>query len=117
MLSPVLTKAGCIKNNMTIVLTTMFLLRSLKYFFDMKNAMVHIAQYKNMKNNGSRAIRNILNMTEFGANAFISLSSINQSNETNDSEDDPIISPIVNMSFIDSGYLASIAKVTDITCK
>ena len=55
-------------------------------------------QYKSKRTNGSIATRNILNMTEFGANAFISLSSMNQSNETKDSDDEPIISPGENMS-------------------
>ena len=82
----------------TIELTIIFRLMSLKYFFNTRYASIHIKLYKNIKAIGSIAAKNILKMVEFGAKAFISLSSINQSNETNDSDDDPIISPGVNIS-------------------
>ena len=76
----------------------MLRLISLQYFGTKQYASDHIAQYKSIRTIGSIATKNILNITEFGANAFISLSSINQSNETNDSDDEPIISPGENMS-------------------
>ena len=90
--------AGCSIYRMTIELTIIFRLISLKYFFNIRYAIIHTRLYKNIKAIGSIAARNILNMVEFGAKAFISLSSMNQSNETNDSDDDPIISPGVNIS-------------------
>ena len=82
----------------TIELTMILRLMSLKYLLDIRYASSHIKLYKNMRNTGSVAAKNILNMTEFGANAFKSLPSTNQSNETKDSDDDPIISPGINTS-------------------
>ena len=73
-------------------------LMSLKYLLDIRYAIVQTKLYKNIRNIGSIAAKNILNMVEFGAKAFISLFSTNQSNETNDTADDPIISPGVNIS-------------------
>ena len=80
------------------MLTTILRLISLQCFVEIKYAIDHIILYKSIKNKGSIAAKNVLKITEFGAKAFISLSSINQSNETNDSDDDPIISPGVNIS-------------------
>ena len=71
---------------------------SLKYLLDIRYASSHTKLYKNMRNIGSIAAKNILNMVEFGAKAFISLFSTSQSNETNDTADDPIISPGLNTS-------------------
>ena len=71
---------------------------SLKYFFNIRYASIHTRLYKNINAIGSIAARNILNMVEFGAKAFMSLSSTSQSNETNDSDDDPIISPGIKIS-------------------
>ena len=96
--SPVLISAGCNKYRITIELTIMFRFISLKYFLDIQYAKVQITQKNSIRNNGSIATRNILKMTEFGANTFMSLSSMNQSNETKDSDDEPTISPGENMS-------------------
>ena len=63
---------------------------SLKYFLKDKCKIIHMMLYKNINISGSKAIRNILNMVAFGANAFISLPWMKQSSDTNDSEDDPI---------------------------
>ena len=71
---------------------------SLKYLLNIRYASIHTKLYKNIKAIGRIAARNILNMVEFGAKAFISLSSMNQSNDTNDSDDDPIISPGIKIS-------------------
>ena len=48
-------------------------------------------QYNSIKNKGSMATKNVLKMTEFGAKPFISLFWVSQSNDTNDSDDEPII--------------------------
>ena len=63
----------------------------------------HTIQYKIIKINGNSDIKNILNMVALGANAFISLSCINQSSDTKASDDTPIISAGENKSFNDCG--------------
>ena len=83
---------------MTIELTIILRLMSLQYFGIKQYAIDHITQYKSIRTIGSIATKNILKMTELGANAFMSLFSMNQSNETNDSDDEPIISPGENIS-------------------
>ena len=91
MLSPALVTAGCNRNRMTIILTTMFLFMSSIYFFNGIQTINHMMIYKIIRNSGSSAIRNVLNIVAFGANPFISLSCMNQSSDTNDSEANPTI--------------------------
>ena len=117
MLKPDLVKAGCNKNSITIILTTIYLLMSLKYVLSAKCIIIHMKLYNSINISGSKAIKNILNMVAFGANTFISLPWMNQSSETNDSEDEPIIFAGVNISFTVSGKLASKASTVDTTCK
>ena len=98
MLSPALVTAGCNRNRMTMMLTTMFLFMSSKYFFKGTHTINHIMIYNIIRNNGSNEIRNVLNIVAFGANAFISLSCMNQSTDTNDSEAKPTTSTGENIS-------------------
>ena len=116
-LKPDLVKAGCNKNNITIKLTTTYLFTSLKYVLNVKCMIIHMMLYTNINISGSKAIRNILNMVAFGANAFISLSWMKQSSDTNDSDDEPIILAGENTSFTVSGKLASKASTVETTCK
>ena len=53
--------------------------------------------------NGNNDIKKILNMVALGANAFISLSCMNQSNDTKASDDTPIISAGENKLYSDCG--------------
>ena len=62
-----------------------------------------MVEYNRIKNIGNNEIRNILNMVELGANAFISLSCIKQSIDTNDSDDDPMVCAGENRSSTTSG--------------
>ena len=98
-----LARAGWSKNKITMMLTTMFLFMSFIDFFDIMYTIAHMIHHRPIKTKGSNDIKNILNMVEFGANPFISLSWINQSIDTNDSELDPIVFAGVSISFNTSG--------------
>ena len=102
-LKPDFVKAGCSMNSITIMLTTMLRLMSSKYFLSNNHIDSHMKLYKMISINGNSDIKNILNMVALGANAFISLSCINQSTDTNASDDTPIISAGENRSVKDSG--------------
>ena len=75
---------------MITILTTILRLISLQCFVEIRYAIDHIMQYKSIRNKGSMATKNVLKMTEFGAKPLISLFWISQSNDTNDSDDEPI---------------------------
>ena len=64
---------------------------------------IHIIEQTTINTIGSKAIKNILNMVEFGTNPFILVSWIKQSTDTNDSELEPIIYAGENKSFKISG--------------
>ena len=81
----------------------MFRLMSTKYFLSSNHIDDHTILYKIIRSNGSKNINNILNMVTLGANAFISLSFINQSIDTKASDDTPIISAGENNSLKDCG--------------
>ena len=98
-----LMSGGWSKNKITMILTTMLLFMSFKHFLKIVCKITHITEYKIIRNIGNNEIRNILNMAALGANAFISLSCIKQSNDTKDSEDDPIVCAGENKSFTTSG--------------
>ena len=74
-----------------------------KYFLSNNHINNHMKLYKMISINGNSDIKNILNIVALGANAFISLSCINQSTDTNASDDTPIISAGENRSVKDSG--------------
>ena len=98
-----LVSAGWSKNKITMMLTTMLLFMSCKHFLKIVCKIAHITEYKMIRNIGNNEIRNILNIAALGANPFISLSCIKQSNDTKDSEDDPIVCAGENKSFTTSG--------------
>ena len=74
-----------------------------KYFLNSNHIDSQIMLYRVISINGNSDIKNILNIVALGANAFISLSCINQSNDTKASDDIPIVSANENMSVNDSG--------------
>jgi hypothetical protein len=59
--------------------------------------------YHSIKIKGKIAIKKSLNITAFGAKAFISLSIMNQSIDTNDSDDEPTVFVTLNMLVMVSG--------------
>ena len=81
----------------------MFRLMSSKYFFSNNHIASHTKQYKTININGNSDIKNILKMVALGVNALISLSCMNQSNDTKASDDTPIISAGENKVLKDSG--------------
>ena len=90
-------------NRITIMLTTILRLMSPKCFLNINHIDSQTIQYKVINIIGNSDIKNILNMVALGANAFISLSCMNQSSDTKASDDTPIISAGENKSFNDCG--------------
>ena len=76
---------------------------SLKCFLSSTYIDNHTIQYNMIRMNGNNDIKKILNMVALGANAFISLSCMNQSSDTKASDDTPIISAGENKSLSDCG--------------
>ena len=81
----------------------MFRLMSTKYCFNSNHINDQRIQYKVISINGISDTKNILNTIALGANAFISLSFMNQSIDTKASDDTPIISAEENSSLKDCG--------------
>ena len=90
-------------NSITMMLTTILRLMSPKCFLNSNHNDSHTIQYKVINIIGNSDIKNTLNMVALGANAFISLSCMNQSSDTKASDDTPIISAGENKLFNDCG--------------
>jgi hypothetical protein len=85
-----------------IVMTT-FRFKSPNSRLEMKYMTAQNMLYHSIKIKGKIAIKKSLNIAAFGAKAFISLSIMNQSIDTNDSDDEPTILVTLNMLVMVSG--------------
>ena len=86
-------------------------------FFFSKYSTHHIEQYMAINTSGNTPFKNTLNISTDGANAFISMSSTNQSNDKNVSEADPIL--MIGSNILDSmsGNLRLNDMAAAISCK